>query len=351
MTLTRGCTRSAMGLLLLAACSHSEPFSNPDQSNAGPFDATPPVRLTYNVGRDLTPAIDSAGTRVLYAYTAPENAGGDQCLAVMPLAGGTRTQYCPTSAGARDSTERAEEPAWLDGATVAYVRGVKSVDALPDRSLELGTAPFANPTQFTPLQPFPFVSPSGVFEELATHLTPLGNGRLAYMAEVTLSKDCGKGCVIRDSVGREVALVDLAGRGPPIIVPGTDYVTGLSAGPAAGDLVYTLVADSRAFLRTANGTVSVLCEFNGVAREVQYRNGRLAALVGGNVTNITSDTGEPFQVDSGGRLQVFDLASGTTSMPTSEDFLVRRLSLAPDGRTVVVQRGLESADLYRVEVP
>jgi len=350
MTLTRGCRRSALGLLLLAGCSQSEPFSNPDVGRDGPASPAAPVRLTYNVGPDLTPNIDPQGTRVLYAFTAT-GFNGDQCLATLPVGGGTRTEYCPHSAAARDSIERAEEPAWVDGATLAYVRGVKGVGADRDHDLQLGTAPLADPSLFSPRLAFPFMAASGVIEELPTRLVPLGDGRLAYTGEVTLSLGCGQGCVIRDSVGREVAIVNLAGTDAPTIVPGTDYVTGLSSGPAAGDLVYTLVADGAVYLRTADGTVSVLHRFAEIAREVQYRSGRLAAVVGGDVTNLISDTGEPLQIDKGGRVEILDLASGTTLRPGPDDLLVRRLSLAPDGHSVVVQVGLQSADLYRLEAP
>jgi len=350
MTLTRGCWRSALGLLLLVGCSQSEPFSNPEVGSDGPASPAVPVRLTYNSGRDLTPAIDPQGTTLLYAFTAA-GLNGDQCLASMRVSGGTRMEYCPTSAASRDSIERAEEPAWLDDAMLAYVRGVKLVGADRDHDLQLGTAPLADPTGFTPRLAFPMTVPGGAMEELPTHLVPVGDGRVAYMGEVTLSFSCGKDCVIRDSVGREVAIVELAGSGPPTIVPGTDYVTGLSTGPAVGDLVYTLVADSAVYLRTSSGTVSVLHRFSEIAREVQYRSGRLAAVVGGDVTNLTSDTGEPLQIDKGGRLEVVDLASGTTQRPAPDGFLVRRLTLAPDARSVVVQVGLESADLYRVDVP
>ena len=348
MTLTRGCWRLALGAVLLAACDHTDSFTNPDRTQDGPYSAAAPVRLTFNTGEDLTPVVDTTGGTVLYAFDAIDVPGGDQCLALVPLAGGTRTDFCPRSATSRDSVERAEEPAWFDDGSVAYVRGVKGVGQDRDRALQLGTAPLSDPTRFTARLSFPLIAPSGIFEELASHLTPLGSGRLAYMGEVTLYVSCGQGCVLRDSVGREAAIVDMAGTSAPTIVPGTDYLTGLSAGPQPGDLVYTLYGDGRAYLRTAAGAVSVLHDFGTVAREVQYRGGRLAAVVNGDVSLLTSDTGEPFQLDFGGELAVVDIASSTTLLP-APGLVIRRVAISPDGRTFVMQTA--SKDLYRVEVP
>jgi len=339
-----------VGLWLLTACSHSEPFTNPDLGNDGPLDAAEPLRLTHNLGDDLTPAVDPAGTSLLYAFDQPGTPGGDQCLALLPAGGGTRQEFCPESAGSRDSTDRYEEPAWIDATTVAVVRAARRIGRDRDDYLVLGTARAADPVDVTARLRFPYVTPTGILHLYPTHVTSLGDGRVAYIAETQISYlPCDPCPSDWTHVGREIMVVDLAGSGPPLLVPGSDYPTGISIGPNPGDLVFTLAGDTRAFRRAADGTVDVLHDFGDIARDVQWRAGRLAAIVGGDVFVLTSDLGELSQVDGGGRLEVVDAATGQSVLPTEPELTARRPAFAPDGRAVFVQA--EANDLYRVEAP
>jgi hypothetical protein len=339
-----------IGLSLLTACSQSEPFTNPDTRLDGPLDAAQPVRLTHNLGDDLTPAAHPTGTTLLYAFTQPGNPGGDQCLALLPEGGGTRQEFCPRSAGSRDSTDRYAEPAWIDSATVAVVRAARRIGRDRDDYLVLGTARAEDPVDVTARLRFPYATPAGIVHLFPTHVTPLGDGRVAYIAETQISNlPCGPCPFDWTHVGREIMVVDLAGSSPPTLVPGTDYPTGVSIGPNPGDLVFTLAGDTRAFRRAANGTVDVLHDFGAIARDVQWRAGRLAAIVGGNVFVLTSDLGELSQVDGGGQLEVVDVATGQSVLPAPSELNARRPAFSPDGRAVFVQA--QANDLYRVEAP
>jgi hypothetical protein len=350
MTLFLRCWRALIGLSLLSACNQSEPFTNPDRRIDGPLDAAEPVRLTHNVGADLTPAAHPAGASLLYSFSQPGIPGGDQCLALLPEGGGTRREFCPRSAGSLDSTDRYEEPAWIDSATVAVVRAARIIGRDRDDYLVLGTARAEDPVDVTARLRFPYFTPAGRAHLFPTHVASLGDGRVAYIAETQISHlPCAPCPYDLTHIGREIMIVDLAGSGPPTLVPGTDYPTGVSVGPNPGELVYTLAGDARAFRRSANGTVDVLHDFGDIARDVQWRAGRLAAIVGGDVVVVTSGFGELSQLDGGGRLEVVDAVTGQSALPAPPELTARRPALAPDGHAVFVQA--EGNDLYRVEVP
>ena len=61
---------TALGLLCLvisaSACSHSEPFANPETGEE-PFDPGPPVRLTVNPAHDGSPSWLADGSGILYS--------------------------------------------------------------------------------------------------------------------------------------------------------------------------------------------------------------------------------------------------------------------------------------------
>jgi hypothetical protein len=350
MTCVRSRPHLLPGLLLLAACSQSAPFTNPDVGNDGPLDPAEPVRLTFNVGDDLTPVVDPTGLSLLYAVSQPGFPGGDQCLALLPSGGGTRREYCPRSAGSLDSTDRYEEPAWIDAATVVVVRSARLIGRRTDDYMVLGTARAEDPVDVTARLRFPYLTPAGILHLYPTHVTALGDGRVAYIAETQITAlPCAPCPEDWTRVGREIMVLDLAGSAPPSLVPGTAYPTGVSIGPNPGDLVYTLAGDSRAFRRAADGAVDVLHDFGDIARDVQWRAGRLAAIVGGDVFVLTSGLGALSQVDGGGRLEVVDVPTGASVLPADPELVARRPSLAPDGRAVFVQA--EANDLYRVEAP
>ena len=88
-------------LLGAAACEHAGPGDVAPPTDAGPFSQTLPRRLTFSTGDDRTPSV--TGEVIVYArqgtaypnplYTA---AGREQCLAFLPVEGGTLLRtLCP----------------------------------------------------------------------------------------------------------------------------------------------------------------------------------------------------------------------------------------------------------------
>ncbi|MBA3319723.1 MAG: hypothetical protein H0T50_16750, partial [Gemmatimonadales bacterium] len=71
------------------ACSHSDPFSNP-QGTDTPFDPGPPVRLTLNQAHDGNPAWLADGSGILYSAQQLDRPDTDVCLAELPATGGSQ---------------------------------------------------------------------------------------------------------------------------------------------------------------------------------------------------------------------------------------------------------------------
>jgi hypothetical protein len=100
---------------LSAACSHSEPFSNP-QGTDTPFDPSPPVRLTLNMAHDGNPAWLADGSGILYSSQQLSRPDADVCLAELPPTGGSHRRLVCDIPGERTTTDAAQSPAaGLDG--------------------------------------------------------------------------------------------------------------------------------------------------------------------------------------------------------------------------------------------
>lgn len=85
--------------LLLAACSHSDPFAAAPTRLDEPLQAAPPVQLTYAAGANTQPGVGTDGGALTYSFVrgTPDR---DRCLGVLPLGGGTRLRsLCWTAPG------------------------------------------------------------------------------------------------------------------------------------------------------------------------------------------------------------------------------------------------------------
>lgn len=342
--------------LLLAAwaCSHSDPFQDPDENNSGPFSPAVPVQLTYNPGSDGAPAFLPGDTLLVYSYPQSGAINENWCIGGLPVAGGTRvSDSCPRSAAALDSTERYENPVPINDSIVVLVQSSRLKGTGADALTLLGTAPWRAADQLVPRQDFPFASASGVFEITANYLSLLGSGNLAYLAMVDLSACpgtepfCMQPSLLR--VGREIGLLNLQATGDPSIAPGGDYATSVASGRAAGSFLFTLPFDSRVYERAADGSTVTLFDFgtDSIVRDPMLVGNQLVAIVGGNVTRWTSNDSIPLQVDGGGNIALVTLGSGTVRYIT-EIPIYQRPALAANGRVIVAQGG---GDLYRFDLP
>lgn len=112
-----------MVLLIVAlGCGHSEPFTTAPREPLGPAVSTLPRRLTFNARSDVTPSV--AGDTIVYSRSDADRDDGDQCLAFLPLEGGTLYR----TACARGALADSVRDSWLhaavspDGRRVAFVR-------------------------------------------------------------------------------------------------------------------------------------------------------------------------------------------------------------------------------------
>lgn len=335
--------------LLLVACNHSPPMTEEPPNSNEPINPGPPVQLTINPGEDGEAAIPDHGT-IFYTYQIVDTVDQDRCIAILPLSGGTRLrEICAQGDRDDDSTQAYRWSAPLPSDSLAWFRTSSRAGEDFNREALVAIAALKNLTAFRVLRTFPTTSTNS-----QTHIEPaflrfVGAGTLAYVGMRFYSRCTDLGCEVVFG-GREVALLDLTLPGtPPLAVPQTDYSSGVAAGPASGDIIYTLVGDSRVYLRTAAGNVSTLHDFGGagIARDPHLAGGRLVAIVGGNITVGLSDTNEPFQREGGGPLLAVNLSNGQ-ELIVMEEFPMRRPVLTPDGQHVVAELG---GNLYRFDLP
>jgi hypothetical protein len=163
------------------ACVHGDPFQLNGADSLGPASAPLPRRLTYNPGDDRSPTL--AGTDVVYSRFDPSRGTSAQCLARLPVEGGTlRTQWCPPGPTPTDTLVSTWlEPALADDGTIAYVweRGPR-VSALAAWSHHLVVAP-AGTIGAPSLQIFLSDSLGGRFYNTAYELSWAGPGRLRFL--------------------------------------------------------------------------------------------------------------------------------------------------------------------------
>jgi hypothetical protein len=334
---------AAILVLLLTACSHSDPFTPHDSSLTEPFVAGLPIRLTYNPGANVMPAWNADGTRIIYAFSDAESRQqNDQCLGILPARGGTLTRrICNTGAFAGDSTDTFSWPAISPGGRLAYLRASRPVSARNDLAIRLVVGPLENPGSFTTVRTIPFQADNGFFYASVADLGWLTEDRLVLLGLTDTSvKPCPACQFISIRSGHDVLLVDISGdNGSVTPVSGTTWATSVAAAPGEGQIYFTLAGSSSVFQKQVpNGATTAVYDFGatGIVRDVQAAAGQLVAVVGG-VLKVFDDGGNPIQQDSGGRLFLLDVASGTARELPKPATIFRNPAIAPDGSSVVAE--------------
>lgn len=118
------------GLLLLASCGHTDPFTAADTGLREPFAATPPIRLTFAGGANLRPAFSEDGAVVTYSFVrgTPDR---DRCLGTLPASGGTRTRtLCWTAQGQDTLADGLELGALAADGRLAFTRHTSRVNGV-----------------------------------------------------------------------------------------------------------------------------------------------------------------------------------------------------------------------------
>jgi hypothetical protein len=327
-------------ILLLLGCGHTEPFSTPPSGTDQPFDPTPPVQLTRNLGADRSPTWLPDGSAILYATQELGRDDRDVCLAQLPPGGGRQTMlWCDVPAG----------PGWTDGllspaaapdGRLAYHATSHTVNGLAPEINGLRVAASVDPFSGAVALRFPYQRSSASVAALG-HLRWLGSDRLAFVAQSVWHRDLCPPCPQDTLVANvDIELLTLGPDAAPVPVPGTESASGLAALVENGDLLYTLDGDTRVYRRNlTSGSVQVVHDFGaaGIARDLHLSGNRLAVVVGGRVGGVVAPVLGPMQWDSGGVIHLLDLVSGADLPLEATGRIFRRPALSPAGDRVVAE--------------
>ena len=335
---------TAFGLLCLvisaSACSHSEPFANPETGEE-PFDPGPPVRLTVNPAHDGSPSWLADGSGILYSAQQLDRDDADVCLAELPPTGGQQRRLVCDIPGDGESTDAAQSSAAsADGRVALLSAGNGTIGGTSPVFLDLALLSTLDAMDAQRVRALPFTPTGGSPQDYAGHLRWLTADALVYVGQRFRTKQDCLACV-RDTVivGTEVTTLTVDGT-TATAVPGTELATGVAPILDGSAILYTLPNDTRIYRRAlGSGDVTVVHDFGaeGIARDVHAVGNRVAAVVGGRVAFSVDPLLGPVQWDSGGVLHVFDLEeTGSQSLDTPGR-LYRRPALSPDGSRIVAE--------------
>lgn len=325
-----------------AACDHTTPFAGEIEPNPPP-GAGPVYRVTMNTADDRTATWVPDGSGFIYSTERTDRPDADRCLAVQPAAGGSIGQLaCQRRATSDDSTDVWESPAVNTLGHLIYVH-VRSGVGRPSRAgAGVVLAPLADPARGTTVVSLPYVGPDGRSHANAAELAWVSPERFVYVAQRVIQQGSP---VQPDTFYTGLAVMEVTLGGTPVrrLVPGTEWASSVAAGDDEDTIYYTLGGDSRVFSQSlSTGTVAVVHDFAaGIARGIDVRGRRLAAIVGGSVLFQFEDAYEMVQRDEGGALHLVDLDTGAeTVLAAAGDSLFHRPAIAPDGSRLVAEAAI-----------
>lgn len=331
----------AASVCLALACGHTDPFSTPPYGTTQPFDPTPPVRLTLNLGADRSPSWLPDGSGIIYSSQQLGRSDADVCLAELPATGGTQLRLvCDLSRLGSDTNNAIESPAVSADGRLAFVKAASTIGGTNPSRERLSVAPTLDAANAAEVQIIPYTPPGEPTRTGIQALRWLGTDHLIFVGGLaTTHSDCVRCPVDTIASGLKVDLLDLAG-GVLSPLPGTDFASGLSVGGSGDEIYFTLSGDTRVFRRTlSSGETAVVHDFGaaGIARDVHVVGGRLVAVVGGRVSFTVDPALGPVQRDDGGVIHVVDLASDGDLPLASGDRLFRRPAISPGGDRIVAE--------------
>ncbi|MEO6055566.1 MAG: hypothetical protein ABIQ49_01885 [Gemmatimonadales bacterium] len=333
----------AGGALLALACGHTDPFSTPPYGTNQPFDPTPPVRLTLNPAADRGASWLPDGSGILYSAQQPGRPDVDVCLAELPPDGGSqRWLVCDGTPAGPDLTDAIESPVRAPDGPLAFVKASGAIGGSNPSSEALAVASGVDIANATDLQRIPYTLAGEPTHTGITQIRWQRPGRLVYLAQsVVYRRACAQCRLDTIASGLKVALLDLSPPGTaPVVLPATDFASGVSPGPSSDEVYYTLGGDTRVYRRSlSTGSVGVVHDFGaaGIARDVHVAGGRLTAVVGGRVALAADPLLGPTQYDSGGIVHLVDLGTDEDRTLDDPSRLFRRPVLAPSGDRIVAE--------------
>jgi hypothetical protein len=334
--------RGTLALVLgfgLSACEHSQPFDVRDPESLGPAGTELPVRLTFNVGTDESPAVTSEF--LVYSTRDPARVDGDRCLAYLPPEGGTllRTS-CPGGTLPDDWQDALLQPAPGSGARMAFVWEQAAIGARAPGRRHLRVAPtddIDNPQLDLNIL---FQLPDGERVIALRQLQWASNGVLRFVAgEDYLDSNDGLDTVF---VPKALATVDPE-TGVFASVPGTDsaYVHGEAPD---GSVWFLRTTDPRELLRLdlADGAVTVVGTFGAAVQTLGVVDGQPVAftsrlLANGAVENL---------------VEWLDPATGSLAGSFPQPRYVHGIAGVPGRRQMVLELTAgQSRDLWLFTLP
>jgi hypothetical protein len=329
---------AALGLLLaLQGCGHADPFGDGKPVSNPPFSTTEPLRLTYNIGHDVWPTWAADGTTIWYAAQDSLSHDKDECLAVIPAAGGTlQYRQCPT-ARENNVTEVLQQPTILDN-TLAFA--LADLGTFPPEHVQyrfaIWVAGLARDAAPRLVMRFPYVAPSGKLHDGPIDLRWVRPGLLTYIGFEA-------GCCNKDSqrFGEQIVLLDVSGDTPvKTFVPDTYRANALGAALDGQSIYFTVYGGSRVYRRwLTTGEVSVIHDFGPgeVIRDPDIVGDRLVAVIRGQHGFRDMPPFDSVAIDRGGVLMLVDLTTGEADSIVNSETWFKHPRLSPTGDRIVAE--------------
>ncbi|MGH7580140.1 MAG: hypothetical protein ACREM9_08210 [Gemmatimonadales bacterium] len=332
------------GAALAAACSHSEPFTNPQGTDL-PFDLGPPARLTLNSAHDGNPSWLGDGSGILYSSQQLNRPDVDVCLAELPPTGGSQRRLVCDIPGDKTVTDAAQSPAAAaDGSVALLSAGNGDIGGTSPVFLSLAVTPTLDAANLQTVRTLPLTPEGGVQQDYAGALRWLTSNRLVYVGQhFRAFRNCPDGNCPLDTLplGTEVTVLDIGGSpARAVAIAGTTQATGVAPVQDGAAILFTLANDTRLYRRTlTSGAVAVIHDFGptGVVRDVHAGGSRIAVVVGGRISFSVDPRHGPVQWDSGGVLHLLDLNGENEAVLATPERLYRRPAVSPDGSRVVAE--------------
>ena len=359
--------------LALAGCEHGSPGVVEDSGDVGPFSATLPRRLTFYDRDDRSPSV--AGNILLFtrqgeAYANREYAptGREQCIAFLPLEGGTLQRVlCPHVLIVPPDTfvhtwfEPVLSP---DGSRIAFMwqRGA-NVSALGYHDAVLTVAPVDRPSDATRTRVLVNYAEAGYYPrraDLATRINWVDASHLRFLATSEhIFKVKGGGAErVTDTLYEPLAVLEVdVGTGATRVVPGADSALAYTPAPDGG-IWLVRASDSAAvlYLDPATGARSLVGRFSSTVLDLIAVDGAPVAVVSPLLDTAAPGSLPRPVVRGGAAVERLDPATGLLLRMTGFAGPVVRLAAAGGRRFVAeveranVPYGVPS-DLWLLEVP
>lgn len=277
--------RRVLALVVVAACSHGEPYATGPPDPLGPADPNLPRQLTFTTGDDRSPTV--AGSAVTFSRFDPYAALGE-CVALLPAEGGTLiTTWCPPAPSPADTLISS----WLepslapDGRRIAYVwRRSDRISVFSGWSYDLVIASVDSPRVALVSHPLTGLLPGNRVVNTAVDIVWTDPEHLRFLAAFySVGRVYGGGTSrYTDTVTIARALMDFdAATGVLEMATGGDSVRAWAHGPGITYVVPDQ-APTTVLALASDGTRTAVGTFGMTVTDLASAGTRLVAAVGDN---------------------------------------------------------------------